>query len=52
MLWWGFSWGGIKKEVGKTLLCEGIEEVPARGDFLACEIKISQRRDAVWPGLR
>ncbi len=52
MRWWGFSWGVIQKEVAKTLLCSGIEEVPARGDFLACEIKISQRGDAVWPGLR
>ncbi len=32
------------------MLCAGIEEVPARGDFLACEIEISQRGDAVWPG--
>jgi len=35
----------------QNLLCAGIEEVPTRGDFLACEIEISQRGDAVWPGL-
>ncbi len=46
------GWDIEGSTVGKTLPCAGIEEVPARGDFLACEIEISQRGDVVWPGLR
>jgi hypothetical protein len=48
----GIFLGRDMKGRGKTLLCAGIEEVPARGDFLVCEIRILQRGDAVWPDLR